>query len=223
MKNEICVSGEALSVNAEAGGAVAPAIGDEVEFTGKGRVTRTEGGEVYFSVSEVNGQPVMGKEESDETGAEDAALDEEVRGMMGGGGGGGMGAMLALLFALMLTGFRAEAKDVEFWKNRTCSGTTVSNYVAVTRAAQAGYVEIDNHSGATLYLLVFDSATNSLAGRTPHFPAVPIPTGSVGGKSFSTGGAPFLYGINVCLSTTPYSLTNASSGGVAAVIWSPLQ
>lgn len=223
MKNEICVSSEALSVNAEAGGAVAPAIGDEVEFTGKGRVTRTEGGEVYFSVSEVNGQPVMGKEESDETGAEDAALDEEVRGMMGGGGGGGMGAMLALLFLLMLTGFRAEAKDVEFWKNRTCSGTTVSNYVAVTRPAQAGYVEIDNHSGATLYLLVFDSATNSLAGRTPHFPAVPIPTGSVGGKSFSTGGAPFLYGINVCLSTTPYSLTNASSGGVAAVIWSPLQ
>lgn len=221
MKNEICVSSEALSVNAEAGGAVAPAIGDEVEFTGTGRVTRTEGGEVYFSVSEVNGQPVMGKEESDETGAEDAALNEEVRGMMGGGGGGGMGAMLALLFLLMLTG--AEAKDVEFWKNRTCSGTTVSNYVAVTRAAQAGYVEIDNHSGATLYLLVFDSATNSLAGRTPHFPAVPIPTGSVGGKSFSTGGAPFLYGINVCLSTTPYSLTNASSGGVAAVIWSPLQ
>lgn len=218
MKNEICVSGEALSVNAEAGGAVAPAIGDEVEFTGKGKVTRTEGGEVYFSVSEVNGQPVMGGEGAESPDDDGAELDEEVRGMMGGGGG--MGAMLALLFLLVLTGFRASAADVEFWGNRTCSGTTVSNYVAVARAAQAGYVEIDNYSGATLYLLVFDSATNSLAGRTPHFPAVPIPTGSVGGKDFGAGGAPFRYGINICLSTTPYSLTNASSGGVAAVVWS---
>lgn len=220
MKNEICVSAEALNLAGESGGAVGPAVGDEVEFSGKGTVTRTEGGEVYFTASEINGQPVMGAEEGDETGAEDQALDAEVQGMQGGAGA--MGGML-LALVLCLLGFNAGAKDVEFWKNRTCSGTTVSNYVAVTRTAQAGYVEIDNNTGSTLYLLVFDSATNSLAGRTPHFPAVPIPTGSVGGKAFSTGGAPFLFGINVCLSTTPYSLTNASGGGVAAVIWSPLQ
>lgn len=220
MKNEICVSGEALNVNAEGGGAVGPAAGDEVEFTGKGTVTRSEGGEVYFTATEINGSPVMNGEEAGDQGGEDMALDAEVQGMQGGAGA--MGGML-LALVLCLLGWDAGAKDVEFWKNRTCSATTVSNYVAVTRPAQAGYVEIDNNSGATLYLLVFDSATNSLAGRTPHFPAVPIPTGSVGGKSFTSGGAPFLYGVNVCLSTTPYSLTNASSGGVAAVIWSPLQ
>lgn len=220
MKNEICVSAEALNLAGESGGAVGPAVGDEVEFSGKGTVTRTEGGEVYFTASEINGQPVMGAEEGNETGAEDMALDAEVQGMQGGAGA--MGGML-LTLVLCLLGLNAGAKDVEFWKNRTCSGTAVSNYVAVTRAAQGGFVEIDNNSGATLYLLVFDSATNSLTGRTPHFTAVPVLTGTVGGKAFSSGGAPFLYGINVCLSTTPYSLTNASSGGVATVIWSPLQ
>lgn len=220
MKNEICVSGEALNVNAEGGGAVGPAAGDEVEFTGKGTVTRSEGGEVYFTATEINGQPVMGGEEADEQGGEDMALDEEVRGMQGGSGA--MGGMLLALLALFLT-FSAGAADVEFWGNRTCSGTVVSNYVAVTRPAQGGFVEIDNYSGATLYLMIFDSATNSLAGRVPHFASVPIPTGSVGFKDFGAGGAPFQYGINVCLSQTPFSLTNATSGGIASAVWSRLK
>jgi len=220
MKNEICVGAEALNLAGETGGAVGPAVGDEVEFSGKGTVTRSEGGEVYFTASEINGQPVMGAEEGNETSAEDVALDAEVQGMQGGAGA--MGGML-LALVLCLLGFDAGAADVEFWGNRTCSGTVVSNYVAVTRAAQAGFVEIDNYSGATLYLMVFDSATNSLAGRVPHFSSVPIPTGSVGFKDFGAGGAPFQYGINICLSQTPFSLTNATSGGIASAVWSRMK
>jgi hypothetical protein len=72
MKNELCVQTEALALDAEtpadAAGEVpggeamgaAPAEGDEVEFSGKGRITRTEGGNSYLEVTEVNGSPLGG-------------------------------------------------------------------------------------------------------------------------------------------------------------------
>lgn len=50
---EQCVSLSALEMDG-----TAPAAGDEIEFTGKGRVSRVEGDKVYFETTEVNGEPV---------------------------------------------------------------------------------------------------------------------------------------------------------------------
>lgn len=83
MKNEICVPEGALSMAGEGGEGVAPAVGDEVEFTGKGRVTRSEGGNAYIEVTEANGQPVAGMAEAgpmmegDTEGDMDAMVERE--------------------------------------------------------------------------------------------------------------------------------------------------
>lgn len=50
---EQCVAVSALEMDG-----TAPAAGDEIEFTGKGRVSRVEGDKVYFETTEVNGEPV---------------------------------------------------------------------------------------------------------------------------------------------------------------------
>lgn len=217
--NEICVADGALAADAEAGGSVAPGVGDEIDFTGRGKVTRAENGQVYFTATEINGQPVMGAAAGEpEAPTDEAALDEEVKGLQEGGG---MAGLLLVLLALWLSGSFARGADLQFARGAVFSGGQVSNWVAATSATQAFSVEIDNQTGGTLYLLIFDSATNSLAGRAVQFPAVPITTGLVGYKDWNAAGAPMRFGVNVCLSTTPYSLTNASAGGAAAVIHSP--
>ena len=217
--NELCVPAGALSAADENGESMAPGIGDEVELTVTGRVTRTEGGEVYVQPLSVNGQPV---EDAGGEGAEsedDAAIEDEIR---SGNIKGGSMALMLVLFAL-LVGFAcvSSAADLEFAKQRWCSGTIVSNHVVSALPQQVFSVEIDNYSGSTLYLMVFDSATNQLVNATPHLTPVPIPTGYVGGKDFGAAGMPFRYGINVCLSTTPRSLTNSGSGGIVTLNYSP--
>jgi len=223
--NEICVPEGALATDAEGGGNIAPGVGDEVDFTGRGKVTRAENGQVYIAATEINGAPVAGGPAGEAPGdGEEAALDDEVRKMSGGGGpaGGAYGGMLGLLLLLSLV-FSAGAENLEFSRERTCTGSAVSNHVMYAKPTQGFSVEVNNMSGATLYLMVFDSATNQLVGATPHFTAVPVPTASVGGKDWSASGAPFRYGVNVCLSTTPFSLTNASAGGTATLIHSPVR
>lgn len=216
--SELCIPAGALSEAGEMGGAMMPAVGDEVEVTVTGRVTRTENGETYIQPLTANGQPIeAGGSEMEPEGMEDAAIEEELR--TGNLKGGSMPLMVALLFCFLA--FTAGAADLEFAKARACSGTIVSNYVAVTGAKQVFSVEIDNYTGATLYLMVFDSATNQLANATPHITPIPIPTGTVWGKDWGAAGIPFEYGVNVCLSTTPRSLTNASSGGIVTVVHSP--
>ncbi len=221
--NEICVPEGALATDGETGGSIAPGVGDEVDFTGRGKVTRAENGQVYIAATEINGAPIAGAPagEAPADGGEEAALDDEVR-KLNGAGGGGYGGMLGLLVLLSLV-FSAGAEQLEFSRERTCTGGAVSNHVVYARPTQGFSVEVNNLSGATLYLLVFDSATNQLVGATPHFTAVPVPTASVGGKDWSASGAPFRYGVNVCLSTTPFSLTNASAGGTATLIHSPVR
>lgn len=230
MKNgELCVPANALAEAGEAGGAgIAPEVGDSVEMTLTGRVTRTEGGELYIQPETVNGQALENKGMGDDAGGEnyDMAGEEEALRAMPAGAASLLG-VLALLFVMV---FGAGAADLEWARARTCTGGSVSNNVTVinnangrTNGLQVFNVEINQFSGGTLYLMVFDSNTNQLAGATPHFTAVPVPTGSVGQKEFAGYGAPFLYGVNVCLSTTPFSLTNASSGGTATVIWSPIK
>ncbi len=221
MQNEICVAEGALATDAEAGGAVGPAVGDEVDFTGRGKVTRSENGQVYFAATEINGQPVMGSEKEIAGENEEASLDAEVAGMNGGGGGYGAGMLLALLLAVFGFTEAHAQQNTQLARARSVSGGAVSNDVVFAAPTQAFSVEINNFSGSTLYCLVFDSATNQLAGAVPHFAAVPVPTASVGGKDWGAAGAPFRYGVNVCLSTTPFSLTNATSGGTATVIHSP--
>lgn len=219
MKNEICVAEGALAAGAEAGGNVAPSVGDEVDFTGRGKVTRAENGQIYFEATEINGEPVMGQGNELAGESEEAALDAEVGGMMGGGG---MPGMLLFLLAFLVGLAIAKGEPLADSRERTCTGGAVSNHVIYAKPTQGFDVEINNFSGNTLYLLVFDSATNQLAGAVPHFTAAPIATGTSAGKFWVTG-APFRYGVNVCLSQTPFSLTNATTGGTVTLIHSPLR
>lgn len=219
--SELCIPAAALEASSEDGQPMAPQEGDPVEFTLSGTVTRSEGGNLYVKPDSVNGQPIAGEgagemEEPAEEGApdmagEDEAMAEDMRKNNYGG--------LAVLLFFLLFGLKASAAQyIEEAGALACSGGAVSNYVAFAAPTQGYFVEINNFSGSTLYLLVFDSATNSLNGRVPHSTAVPIPTGSVGGKNYGVGGAPFAYGVNVCLSQTPFSLTNATAGGTATLI-----
>lgn len=215
----MCVPASALAVSGgemEGGAAaVSPGVGDEVEFTVRGAVTRSEGGNVYVKAAAINGEPL-----ADGGMDEDAAMDAEMEGYQnkGGGAGGMAGALLALL--LLIAVWPTSAKDVEFARARYCTGGAVSNHVAVTNGTQAYSVAVNNLSASTVYLLVFDSRTNMLAGDVPHFTALPIPTASLGYHDWGAAGAPFEWGLTVCLSTTPFSLTNASSGGTVTVIHS---
>jgi hypothetical protein len=226
MNNEMCVPASALEVSGGGemeggGGAVSPDVGDEVEFTVRGAVTRSEGGNVYVKAASINGSPVP-NETMDGGMQEDAAMDAEMAGYrkQGGGMGNAAGALLALLLLGVLWLWPASAKDVEFARARYCTGGAVSNHVAVTNLTQGYSVSVNNLSASTVYLLVFDSVTNMVAGDVPHFTALPVPTASLGYHEWGPSGAPFERGITVCLSTTPFSLTNASSGGTVTVIHS---
>lgn len=53
MGGETCLPGELLAVDG-----VSPAEGDDVEFSVKGTVTRTEGGNVYVQPTAINGLPI---------------------------------------------------------------------------------------------------------------------------------------------------------------------
>ena len=50
---DLCLPSQNLAVEG-----VEPEVGDEVEFTVKGKVSRAEGGNTYVTPSEVNGSPV---------------------------------------------------------------------------------------------------------------------------------------------------------------------
>lgn len=71
--SETCVPAEALTVDG-----TAPAVGDEFEFTGKGRATRVEEGKVYFETTEVNGKPVA----SDEAAQKEPDADDVMKAAM---------------------------------------------------------------------------------------------------------------------------------------------
>lgn len=210
----------ALQTDAETGGAVAPGVGDQVELTIGGTVSRSEGGHVYITPTSANGQPIAAKGGGEE--GEDAAIEEEIRYGRQAATDSSMALGLLLLLCLWIGSLvSAQAADLAQASTPFCSGTPVSNHVAVATKTHVYSVEVDNYTGATLYLMVFDSATNHLVNATPHFTPVPIATGTVGIKDWGPAGMPFEYGVNVCLSTTPRSLTNASGGGIVTISKGP--
>lgn len=74
---ELCVPESALAQSGEDGGAVAPDVGDEVEVSVRGTVTRKEGGNVYFTPATANGEPISDQGGSAEP-DEDDAMDREM-------------------------------------------------------------------------------------------------------------------------------------------------
>jgi hypothetical protein len=70
--NEQCVPTAALEVDG-----TAPAEGDEVEFSVKGKVTRAEGGNTYVNVTAINGQDVS-KDEPEAQGNDEEGGDEDM-------------------------------------------------------------------------------------------------------------------------------------------------
>lgn len=69
--NEQCVPLAALSLEG-----TAPAVGDAVEFTVAGKVTRIEGGHAYIAVETLNGEPLPQQASPAEA---DAAMMDEAR------------------------------------------------------------------------------------------------------------------------------------------------
>lgn len=213
--SELCIPVGALNSDTEEGGSVAPQEGDPVTVTIEGKVSRIEGGNVYLMPETANGAPINQAGGSDmDLDAEGEAIDRELAGY---NNGGLLGLLVAFLFILGLSGAGA-AQFTELAGKVSSSSGAVSNHVVFASPTHAFQVEINNFGSVTNYLMVFDSATNSLAGRVPDIAAVPIPPGKIGGKDWGSSGCPFAYGVNVCLSTTPFSLTNAASGGTATLV-----
>lgn len=85
--NEICVPSSAVGEHEEgAGDAVLPAVGDEVSVTVTGKVSRVEGGNVYFTPDTANGEPIKpaggpmdGAEDTEAS--MDKMMSEEAEGM----------------------------------------------------------------------------------------------------------------------------------------------
>lgn len=72
--SEVCIPLASLSMQGEDAKTVAPDVGDPVEFTATGTVSRVEGSNAYLTLETVNGEPVdTGAEEAPETdlGADD--------------------------------------------------------------------------------------------------------------------------------------------------------
>jgi hypothetical protein len=63
---ELCLPQEVVATADEKDEKVAPEVGDEVRFDCVAKVTRVEGGNVYVSPTEVNGQEVGDQNEPDE-------------------------------------------------------------------------------------------------------------------------------------------------------------
>lgn len=60
--SEICIPMASLSMEGEDMKSVAPVVGDPVDFTATGTVSRVEGGNAYVSLETVNGEPVAASE-----------------------------------------------------------------------------------------------------------------------------------------------------------------
>lgn len=224
MNTEICVPASALASDGEGGESMAPEVGDTVNVQVEGQVTRTEGGQTYVQVVSANGVPVSegGKMEDAEMG--DAEIEDEMR--SGKADAYPRGMLAGLLFGLLVgcVAFRASAADpaTSFAERVYNSSGAVSNHIALTTPQQVFSIEIDNYgSSVTNYLMIFDRTTNPTAGDRPAVTAVPIGGQSMGGKDWGNKGCPFQNGVVVCLSTTPFTLTNAGTiGGNVTVIYS---
>lgn len=218
----------ALAEAGEAGGAgIAPEVGDTVEMTLQGRVSRTEGGELYIQPMTVNGQPLENGGMGDDAGGDNydmAGEEAALRAMPAGAG-----ALLALLLWLGLMVGGAGAADLQLAKRISTSAAPSTNSVFVnvpeagrTNAMQVFQVVVPNISGSAGFALLFDSRTNKLVNASDLVAVRPVASGADVVIDFGPSGAPFQNGINVCLSTTPNTLTNAALGGYISVTWSPL-
>ena len=80
--SEICVPAAAVAEGGEDGAQTMPEPGDEIEVTLKGKVSRAEGGNLYFTPESVNGQPMAGADAPAGDGMDDeASMDSAVDGM----------------------------------------------------------------------------------------------------------------------------------------------
>lgn len=217
--NELCVPVGAVSAAggpADGDEGVAPGVGDEVEVTVGGRVSRVEGGNVYVTPETANGAPISG-DTSPADGEESGDEDEEMDSMVAGAKRS-MGYLAALL--LLLVGvFKAGAAQELMQANRLdCSTIGTNNWVVFSNQASLVFtVEMDNFSGADVYLFLFEMGTNAVAGDRPAAAVVKVSTGTTGGKAYGPTGARF-ESLCVGASTTPFRYTNAGAGlGVISV------
>ena len=222
MKNgELCVPAAALTEKGEGGGGMAPEVGDTVELTVTGRVTRAESGELYVQPETANGQPLADAqgEEGDHLDAEGEALKA-----LGNDGGGG-GALMALVALLVLGLFTAGAKDIQQATQYSNSLVATNSYPAAIGPTRVHKIIVENSSAGALWVWVGD--TNVTTPANNNFPVLPAKlaaaTGGTVEYDFPDGGIPMKFGCVVAASTTDRTLTNGSASFVITVLHSPIQ
>ena len=131
----------------------------------------------------------------------------------------GLLAVAGLL--LMGAGEAAAQNYVRVSTDMDTTGILTNNWAAHTRPRQVFNVTAYNSSGSTVYLMIWDSATNRLANEVPGFAPLPIPANSTGSIDWGPAGCPFWYGFNAAVSTTPLTLTNASAVALISVVSGP--
>lgn len=209
--NELCVPAAAVAASDENGGAVPPGVGDEVEFTVRGNVTRAEGDKVYVTPTSANGEPIaaMGGHEGMEGESDEAMMDRDVAGYRAQA----MIAVILAAFCWFALAGGVQAQQVKEANRKDKSVIATNNWVATTEASQVFSVSVYNSGSSTVYLMVFDSATNQLVNARPALSAIRVPANETWGWDWAANGIPFDYGVNVAISTTPLTLTNAAAVG----------
>ncbi len=77
---ELCLPQDVVATADDKDQKVAPEVGDEVRFDCVAKVTKVDGGNIYLSPTEVNGQPV-GNEDKEEANEPAAENDDSMRAM----------------------------------------------------------------------------------------------------------------------------------------------
>jgi hypothetical protein len=226
MKNsELCVPEGALAEAGEGGNSIAPAVGDTVEMTLSGRVTRLENGEVYVKPETANGQPL------EDEGSEEMDLESEEKSLKSLGDGGGMGGALMALMLLVLLAFAEGAQAqtygqaLRYSKQYNTTVVATNTHPASITPTAVHYIGVENSSATALWVWVGD--TNVLAvPANGNIPAVAPKLVAAGGNAeyfFGPGGMPMRFGCVVATSTTDRTLTNSTASFVVTVVHSPIQ
>jgi hypothetical protein len=224
MKNgELCVPLAAVTEAGEDGAGVAPGVGDTVELTVTGRVTRAENGELYVQPETANGQPL-----ADAAGGGDEmdleAEGEALRGMAAGSAGL-MLALLTLFLWVAGAGAQGYREQLRYSKTYANSLVATNSYPASIVPTVVHKIIVENSSATALWVWVGD--TNVTTPANNNFPVLPPKLAAATGGNveydFGPGGIPMRLGCVVATSTTDRTLTNSTASFVITVVHSPIQ
>lgn len=120
---------------------------------------------------------------------------------------------LLIVFVILLLIRPAPAQTFMELPSQSATNTVPATNMWTAFAHSAAVYEVTAYNGSagTLYLFVWDSATNKLTNAGYEIAVVPIPANSVGGYTWRSNGKRFVRGLTVAASTTPLTWTNGGN------------